>query len=1580
MQTVTHKTETQAKANNSKQSSFGKPTAVPFFQPKLTVNQPGDPYEQEADSVADQVMRMRNGDSPLIQRMTFTPIGSIQRECLPCESEDGQASNYVMRSEEQEEQMVQRDCLECQEDTKKEESASIGPSTSAAKEEQAELNPSTLPGQGEVMRATVAPWSPIQRMCAECAEEEVQRKEAEEEQESEAVQRMEQEATIDPREEEPVQRSCSTCGSEEGPFVQRASLLSPELTCKACRDLPEVQRKEQGATSANTAPPIVEKVLNSNQGRPLDKKVRRLMESRFGMDFSQVRIHTSQQAAESARAIQAKAYTSGLNVVFAEEQYRPETKPGQLLLAHELVHVVQQGGVIRRKEENTGGAGENTGGDACGQYVAENTPQGGTPEGEGAGTEIPENSVEQKVKIEDTQKAGDQAKGGAPTQPQALEQSKEEAPAAAQSTTSPKTTKDDPEYQNIIGDTKKAKSSQEKHADAEEKAAEAEATAENPQAMGQQVAEANKVLGVDEQVNTAEAKPFDRGEFKKEVLKLVKKELEEIQTEADNKEHQNTGGQKLKKAGGQAVADSQGQDKEALANTEKAEGPGKSNQAVLFPEKKVEAVVPENPGKKASIGKVERAIPKPVTDEEVQLDKEHDAESLDRAMEDDKLKEFDAKLSEDQLANSGEPKFAETLDIKKEEQQKLCQVPGQLREEDAKMRAEASDKAKGKMYGAMKNKHGKRQGSFGEVDGGKAETKSKDERLLEDYYKKIEGIYKNVQKEVKKVLKDMDQCVSCIFEKVIDDANDTFKSRVKSRLNDYYGVGITNLSEEDEDAAERWQNKPTQAKIKVLRDRKKNTTSPAAKQQLDAQIKALQGSLKETIVMKIFREEKARFTNTLDTGLDMVAAKIEQGLNAAKALIAKGKEDIQCASNCLPKNLQTQAKERTDDFLQRFNDLEQTVNEKQKELAASMARDYARNVSKLKETFEKIRKEAAMSWWERAWNAIKEIALAVYNLGKLLVKVLIKAVSVIGDILTSPISFVKNLFKAVKQGFSNFVDNLPTHLQNIIFKLVLGVLPAGIQLPKSFDPKGLLDFALQVLGLTKDNIRAQLVKRLGEPVVSKLETTFDLLVLFKKEGFAGLWEHIKEKIGDLKEQVIEMIKDYFKESIIKAAIKFLLSALSPISGFIKACLTLVDVVKFFLKNLANILKLLDSILDSFIDIAKGRLGNAAKRVENALADILLIGLKFLAALVGINLDKISEKVQRLFNAVRNPINRAINWLIDKAMAFAEKTGLLGVVRKGKEKFDQGKEFVMEKGRKVAGKVLGFFGVKSRFKDDKGESHSVYYKETADGITLMVESSPKSIEEFLDFYQDMYSKELENKVKQEHFANIQGLVAKMKADQRRLEKEKGTKAKNTQQELLELKGKVAHKLGLLMKGNRKVGRRIESYLLEGTVGKYGKISNAVGDDMEGDHQPQSALLKWSRKYLKASVIDNWIGSGHSANAYAILLHRRRHALGATYGSAINISDADKAKTRAEPDLHKRREIVVEILKRELDNDADAMIKVYRTNWKNEEVWGDILKYSELETDEEKKELIEEIRGNVVDGEVWMKRQPLKDLLQ
>lgn len=91
--------------------------------------------------------------------------------------------------------------------------------------------------------------------------------------------------------------------------------------------------------------PTVRAALSSH-GQPLDSETRSFMESRFGHDFSRVRVHADSQASSSAKSMGAAAYTVGESIIFRADQYAPATPPGRRLLAHELAHVVQQGGGV----------------------------------------------------------------------------------------------------------------------------------------------------------------------------------------------------------------------------------------------------------------------------------------------------------------------------------------------------------------------------------------------------------------------------------------------------------------------------------------------------------------------------------------------------------------------------------------------------------------------------------------------------------------------------------------------------------------------------------------------------------------------------------------------------------------------------------------------------------------------------------------------------------------------------------------------------------------------------------------------------------------------------------------------------------------------------------------------------------------------------------------------------------------------------------------------------------------------------------------------------------------------------------
>jgi hypothetical protein len=133
--------------------------------------------------------------------------------------------------------------------------------------------------------------------------------------------------------------SMPSVSSSDGP-------LALHRKCAACEDEDKVHPRNNGlAPSAGAAPPSVQQVLNTT-GQPLDGATRSFFEPRFGADFSAVRIHADQTAAQSAQSINARAYAAGSHIVLG-----PGTAAGPTnLLAHELAHVVQQQGAGRAED------------------------------------------------------------------------------------------------------------------------------------------------------------------------------------------------------------------------------------------------------------------------------------------------------------------------------------------------------------------------------------------------------------------------------------------------------------------------------------------------------------------------------------------------------------------------------------------------------------------------------------------------------------------------------------------------------------------------------------------------------------------------------------------------------------------------------------------------------------------------------------------------------------------------------------------------------------------------------------------------------------------------------------------------------------------------------------------------------------------------------------------------------------------------------------------------------------------------------------------------------------------------------
>lgn len=185
-----------------------------------------------------------------------------------------------------------------------------------------------------------------------------------------------------------IQRKCSGC--TEG------------TSCQQCGEAKAIQAKEH----AGDVPPFSYQgggrpAPMRGGGQPLSISSRKLFESRFGSDFSGVRVHTDADAAESANAIHARAYTAGQDIAFGAGEYSPDTSRGQELLAHELTHVVQQtsgggaAGRIQRQPDFETSEASDVGGPTCDPAV-----EGGVCEPEPEPPVLPKPAPPEELKLD----------------------------------------------------------------------------------------------------------------------------------------------------------------------------------------------------------------------------------------------------------------------------------------------------------------------------------------------------------------------------------------------------------------------------------------------------------------------------------------------------------------------------------------------------------------------------------------------------------------------------------------------------------------------------------------------------------------------------------------------------------------------------------------------------------------------------------------------------------------------------------------------------------------------------------------------------------------------------------------------------------------------------------------------------------------------------------------------------------------------------------------------------------------------------------------------------------------------------
>lgn len=271
------------------------------------------------------------------------------------------------------------------------------------------------------------------------------------------------------------------------------------------------------------------------------------------------------------------------------------------------------------------------------------------------------------------------------------------------------------------------------------------------------------------------------------------------------------------------------------------------------------------------------------------------------------------------------------------------------------------------------------------------------------------------------------------------------------------------------------------------------------------------------------------------------------------------------------------------------------------------------------------------------------------------------AMAAIEDIKRDPIGFLQHMLDAIKLGFSNFFDNIVTHLLGGLADwLFRGLRSAGIEPPTDLTFASVLDFVLNVLGISMERIWEKLGNRIGAENVARIRGVIDRLVGIwsfikdvQERGVVAIWEYIEGQLSNLWNMVLQKAQDFIMERIINRAIQWLLSLLdvTGIMPVINAVMGFFHAVQSAIEYLRDILEIINDWVTTIAAVARGEIQPGADKMERGLANAIPVAIGFLANQFG--LGNIGEKIGEIVEGLRALVDQALDWLIDRAVSAME---------------------------------------------------------------------------------------------------------------------------------------------------------------------------------------------------------------------------------------------------------------------------------------------------------------------------------------
>ncbi|WP_343913703.1 DUF4157 domain-containing protein [Aquimarina litoralis] len=273
--------------------------------------------------------------------------------------------------------------------------------------------------------------------------------------------------------------------------------------------------------------------------------------------------------------------------------------------------------------------------------------------------------------------------------------------------------------------------------------------------------------------------------------------------------------------------------------------------------------------------------------------------------------------------------------------------------------------------------------------------------------------------------------------------------------------------------------------------------------------------------------------------------------------------------------------------------------------------------------------------------------------------IITRSLQAIEDIKRDPIGFLKNILRAIKEGFIKFFDNIVTHLINGVMGWLMRELrDAGIPELTDFSLQGVISWVLEVLGLSMERIWEKLAEhpRIGPERVARirgaintLEGIWTFIKDVQERGIAAIWDKIQEQLSNLWNVVIDAVKNFVMTRIITQVTTKLLSMLDPtgIMAVVNGAIAFFNAVQSFIQYLREMLEVINSFVNGVADIARGNVATAADYLERTMGQSMPVVIGFLANQVG--LGGIGARIAEIIGSVRALIDEALTWLVNKAV-------------------------------------------------------------------------------------------------------------------------------------------------------------------------------------------------------------------------------------------------------------------------------------------------------------------------------------------